>query len=111
MAENNQAEGAAALDEHVVPANVKLPDFWADTPATWFTRAESVSRTNRMPASIRPLLVSNSVASLADMALQADNLLTFHRAQPTTVAAASSTTDTALAELPGSKNGQAGSRQ
>jgi hypothetical protein len=99
------------MAEHVVPANVKLPDFWANTPATWFTCAESISRTNKMPASIRPFLISNSAASLADPASQADNLLTFHRAQPTTVAAASSTTDTALAELPGSKNGQAGSLQ
>jgi hypothetical protein len=99
------------MAEHVVPANVKLPDFWADTPDTWFTRAESISRTNRLPASIHPLLVSNSAASQADLASQADNLLTFHRAQPTTGAAASSTTDTALAELPGSKNGQAGSLQ
>jgi hypothetical protein len=99
------------MAEHVVAANVKLSDFWADTPATWFTRAESILRTNRMPASNRPFLVSNNAASLANLALQADNLLTFHRAQPTTVAAASPTTDTALAELPGSKNGQAGSQQ
>jgi hypothetical protein len=180
----------------VVAANVKLPDFWADTPDTWFIRAESILRTrkitgekakfdhvvgtlpsavirqvhdiltdppaanpftalkeallkrliqseaertrlaldeevlgdrtpsqllrhlesllpaadsksamfryhyiNKMPASIRPFLVSNSAASLADLATQADNLLTFHRAQPTTVAAASSTSDSALAEV------------